>query len=141
MRKFLWLVAIAVLMNGCAPVQVQNARESKLMPDKVAKEVLSKYFGNAWVENPIGKGLGMRCSHDDYPMPYKSIKGLLFIHVGDASTLIIRTFNGMALGFTCGDEVQTKAVKNYPAFSDEEVNDIADALVSLGAQIKEIEHK
>ena len=140
MKKSILLVALTLLF-GCTSVAVKNTREAKLMPEKVAKEVLGKYLGYDWAANPTGKALGMYCGRDDYPLPFNAIKQVLYIHVGSASTLDIRTFHGMALGFTCGSEIDKKIVKNNPPFSEDELDDITDALVSLGAQIKEIEYK
>lgn len=139
-RVLIWLLISSILI-GCSSVKVQNTREAKLMPEKVAKEVLAKYFSSNWVSYPSGNSPGIGCP-GDYPMPFEKIKYAEVIKIGQESILNLRTWTFLPWShYPCGVTVRTKLVKNSPPLSEDDVNDIADALVSLGAQIREIERK
>ncbi len=132
---------LTMIIGGCSSVGVQTTREAKLMPAKVAKQVLAKYFGDMWVENPTGTHLegplnNMICGKGQYPMPFNTITSLLVSKSGHKIHIAKR----LAPYPKCGEQIWV-VVERVDGFTQEDLDDIADALVSLGAQIKEIEYK
>jgi hypothetical protein len=146
------LAASFFVLFGCA-VPVQNAHEAKLMPEEVARKILSGYFGAGWASQPYGyanqaslfQAIGCK---GEYPMPFDTIKVLDAVNAinGKSGSIWVRRFNPHGLGIvgmiisSCA-EVATYQVSRPSPFSREELNDISDALYSLGAKLDAVNLK
>ena len=107
------------------------------MPKSVAKKVLAQYFGRKWVDNPVGfyaQGFGFLCGNNGWgALPFDEINVMRVVHL-KATTIHLEKTNWLLAGIPC-------QIKNYVIsgqFSEQDIGDITDALVSLGAQIKEV---
>jgi hypothetical protein len=110
------------------------------MPEEIAKQVLGKYFGPAWVANPTGTHFGtipaLKCGRDTpYPMSIRSLTYLQVAQAGGGKVLTV--YRQFSPSLTCGEQVRYTIRRDVP-YSQEEINDMVDAFVSLGAQIKEM---
>ena len=143
MKKSIVFLIVLLQLNSCSAVKVKDSREAKLMPEKVAKEVLGKYLDFGWVANPTGMAIHQNVCPGSYPMPYNTIKHVTEFHGTIRSGGIIWIENWdwpYWNAYPCGSKSRM-IIKRDTAFSVDELSDITDALVSLGAQIKEVEHK
>jgi hypothetical protein len=136
--KFLSFALMLLVLTGCGMAQVKDKREARLMPEEVAKKVLSKYFGSDWVEHPYGISIHTSVCSGNYPMPIPSIEVVQNVEWNkNAINVMNWTLPAGMNPFPCRS-VLSKSVQRAAPFTDEEINDIVDALVSLGAKIKEV---
>ncbi len=103
------------------------------MPEPIAKRLLVKHFGAAWVSSPRGRyvqGFGQFCGDSGYgDLPFSEINVVRsFPHL---NRLEITKTNWLTVGLPCTQ--LSHQVNGY--FSPEDIKDIIDALVSLGARI------
>lgn len=131
--KALFFVFSLLLLVGCGSVPVDSRREASLMPESIAKRVLVKHLGASWVANPRGRyvqGFGQFCGEDGHgDLPFADINVVRsFPHV---NTLMLTKTNWLTAGFPC-TQLAHQVIGD---FSAEDVKDIVDALVSLGARI------
>ena len=131
--KRLALIFLAALLASCGSVPVENRNDALLMPEPVAKALLVKYLGASWVNNPHGRyiqGGGRICGTQGYgSLPFKEINVVRFFPRN--RELLITKTNWLTVAIPCTQLVHTV----NGDFSSEEVKDIVDALVSLGATI------
>ncbi len=126
---------------GCSVVHVKNAREAKLMPESVARNILSRYLNADWVNNPTGMAIHQNVCPGTYPMPIESIKHVTEFHGRQMGQIWLENWDWPYWNaFPCGSKSRM-IIKRDSAFSEDELNEIADALVSLGAKLEGIEHK
>lgn len=129
---------LTIFFSGCSSVGVQNTREAKLMPKPVAEKILAKYFGEAWVKNPRGfysQGFGSLCGDNGWgSLPYSEIN-ILRSFSGSKLVRLEKT-NWALAGIPC--QLMAYQISLTQPISQSDLEDIADALVSLGAKIDEI---
>lgn len=139
---------LLVLLTGCGLAgvrDVKNVREAKLMPEEVAKKVLNPYFGESWVLNPRGHELLGWCD-TEYYLPYTSIKQIVVSKYGSNINKLITVSNwsinqiSAFLPRFCGVTISYRVELNTP-LTEDQINDILDAFVSLGAKIKEVKRE
>jgi len=121
------------LLAGCGSVPVDNTLEASLMPDLIARQILLKHLGWKWVSNPTGRyiqGFGKFCGEQGYgKLPFADIN--VVRSFPRSRTLWITKTNWLTAGLPC-----TQLVHEVTGdFSPEDVKDIVNALVSLGAKI------
>jgi hypothetical protein len=139
MRRLAILVTV-LAMAGCGSTGVKNKVDAQLMPESVAKkEIIAKYFGRAWAENPTGRyqqGFAALCGENARgPMPYEDINVLRYFEWSKTKhSISVEKVNWFLMTIPC----QIMAHKISGTFTKVEVNDIVDALVSLGAKIDEV---
>lgn len=127
MNKSIFVVLLILILAGCAAVQ--NTREAKLMPEEVAKKILIKFAGEEWVNNPYGYYGGSNTSKK-VSMPYSKI---VQVDILIPSMLRLRRSK-----VQMWDSTEYRLMKpDNSRFSEQEINDIVDALVSLGANLPE----
>ena len=133
--KQLFIIVTIALIAGCGSVPVENRREALLMPQPVAETILIKYFGRDWVINPRGRytqGFGQLCGDRGYgKLPYSEIN--VIRSFPRSRELWVTKTNWLTVGIPCTQLVHTI----QGDFSSDDVNDIVDALVSLGARIEQ----
>lgn len=133
--KSIILALTVVLLAGCGSVPVDSKQEASLMPEPIAKRVLVKHFGAAWVSSPRGRyvqGFGQFCGDKGYgDLLFSDINVVRsFPHI---NTLQLTKTNWLTVGIPCTQ--LSHEVNGY--FSPEDIKDIIDALVSLGARIEQ----
>jgi hypothetical protein len=133
MISFFRLAGIAVLLavlSACG-VTPERYREARLMPEKVALQIVARHAGSEWARNPTGRPLLANhplCSDkNSYPMPYET----MFIG-WDVFFLSVSNYE-YDVGFWCGSSGITASFKNL---STEDRDDLVDAFTSLGAKLK-----
>lgn len=126
--KRVCILILALVFSGCATVQ--NAREAKLMPAAVAKSILEKYAGKAWVENPTGAATSGYCTHEQQSLPFYEINKANVPIFAKNTFIVWNTKKWCLIMHVIGP------VRDTP-LSEDELNDIVDALVSLGAKLSE----
>jgi hypothetical protein len=133
MKKTLIFLLFTFLTVSCGFQNVQNVREAKLMPNDVATHIIRKHFGDSWFVNPVGNlpGPGMQalCGGKQFPMPINSITEFQSSSKNQITVIKDRK------AFTCGFLMYT--VKRDTPYTQEELDDIMDALVSLGSKIQQ----
>ena len=131
-KQFVLVLLICFVgISGCA-TPVKNKREARLMPEDVAKSILSKYLGSYWVSNPVGQTMMVIGCSGNYPMQFSDINR---VQVSlNRSQLMVSKWNWVY--YPCGNHIHFFASQIKP-LSDDEINDVVDALVSLGANIPE----
>jgi hypothetical protein len=133
--------AIVILaLTGCGSVGVENEVEAQLMPEGIAKKVLAKYYGREWVNSPTGhysQGFGRACGNNGFdPFPFDDINVMRVFNFGQ-TTIRLEKSNWLFVAIPC----QLMAHEIRGQFSETDINDIVDALVSLGAKIDEVQRK
>lgn len=133
--KLFILTLTMFFFAGCGSVSVDSKREALLMPEPIAKRVLEKHLGVAWVKRPRGRyiqGFGQFCGDQGYgDLPFSEIN--VVRSFPDLNVLAITKTNWLTAGIPCTQ--LSHEVNGY--FSPEDVKDIIDALVSLGAKIEQ----
>ena len=124
-----FMLALVVFFAGCA--HVKSTHEAKLMPEETAKIILSKYFGWQWVSNPYGivTGLHRFLCNEKYPLPFSEIN---MVFIGSKGVTVGKQDANI---FSC--EAQLFWSSNRSNLTEEDQDDIKDALVSLGANLSE----
>ncbi len=131
------LIKILVLsfVAGCGAIPVDSKRDAILMPEKIAKQILAKHLGQEWVNNPRGRysqGFGQLCGDGGWgPLPLTEVNVVRIFQNGQL--LMITKTDWLKVAIPCTQMIYE--VRGN--FSKEDVKDIVDALVSLGAKIKE----
>ena len=130
MKIIIQISLLTILLSGC--VSVRNIDEAKLMPESVAKTILAKYSSNSWVNNPVGKE-NDHCSSGPFkPFPFTSIARVMLPGRIDG----IKN-NEIVLAddsWICPIMIK---LRSPTPFTEDELNDVLDALVSLGAKLSE----
>lgn len=135
------LIFLVALITGCGMQNVKNSREARLMPEEVARTVLVKYFGTDWVNNPTALAIHGGFCRDTYPFPISSIQQVQNVKwSNNVISLMNWTFPAGINPYPCGSVAVYRLEQKVP-FTDDDINDIADALVSLGAKIKEVKRE
>jgi hypothetical protein len=130
--RYAVILLLSLLLAGCGSTGVKNKLEAQLMPETIAKKkVLARYFGEEWVNNPVGRytqGFGSLCGDNGWgPMPINEITTVRQF----PGRLMLDNVNWLLVGIPC----QIQAYTIQRALSEQDVDDIVDALVSLGAKI------
>lgn len=131
------LVLMLLAVSGCAGVQ--NKVEAQLMPEAIAKKkIIARHFGQRWADNPTGvyaQGFGFLCGKNGKgPMPYNEIMRVLpFL----PNTIFVESGSLLLMGVPC--QLKRHVVAGH--FSQQDIDDIVDALVSLGADIDEVKRE
>jgi hypothetical protein len=133
MKRLLLISGLFVLV-GCGSVPLENKRDAALMPEPVAKRVLVRHLGEAWVNNPHGRysqGFGQLCGNNGWgPLPFNEINVVRVFQ--DGQLLMLTKTDWLKVAIPCTQMIYE--VKGN--FNKEDVKDIVDALVSLGAKIE-----
>jgi hypothetical protein len=128
--RYIFTIIILLGLVGCGSVNVENKLEARLMPKPIAEKVLLKYFSSGWVKNPVGAYVHSFCSDNGLgPMPFREINSIRVFNYG-ATTIQVEKFGWLPCYYMKAD------LKGN--FSEQDIRDIVDALVSLGAKIDEI---
>lgn len=142
MRNLIFCISIVLLLS-CGMQNVKNQREARLMPETIAKDILAKYFGRAWVDSPEGKALHQGMCPGNYPMPFDTIEQIQVAPWGNNQGKMLSVHNwtlglkSMLPPLPCGS-VSTYRTTIDTKLTDQDIDDIVDAFVSLGAKIKEV---
>ena len=120
-----------LLLIGCASVQLVKSDAAKLMPDAVARQVLTKYFGAEWVQRPYltPKWL-LFCKNKNFDVKFPEIKTVTYLPLGNQVTVgndIIQR------GYGCGLGYMSSVVS---VSSDSETQQITEAFIALGVPIR-----
>lgn len=129
------LLMCSCLLVACTS-NVKNTREAKLMPAEVAKKILNKFAESGWTSNPWGTTVGN---------PFFCRPTRVALKLSETTKAVV-SINGKMIsvmkhasvsGISCDSNVmyQFKADRQ---FTEQEIDDVVDALVSLGAKIPEI---
>jgi hypothetical protein len=139
--KILCISILAIIISGCGMQNVKNTREARLMPEEVARSVLVKYFGKDWVNNPTARAVHGGFCKDTYSFPISGIQQVQNVKwSNNIISLMNWTFPAGLNPYPCGSVAIYRVEQNAP-FTDDDINDIVDALVSLGAKIKEVKRE
>ena len=132
LRHFGWLTAMlmTILLGACASAKIVNTTEAKLMPDSVAKTVLSKYFGKDWASNPYMNKHLIWCGNERVSIKFSEAKAVSFYSIGKKVVLEWGVPNPLMLPRCDG------AIRGVDAQSESEATEITNALISLGAPIR-----
>jgi hypothetical protein len=118
---------------GCGSISVESRRDAILMPAPVAKKILAKYLGQEWVDNPrarFSQGFGQLCGDNGWgPLPLNEVNVVRVFQ--DGQILMITKTNWLTVAVPCTQMVYEVRGK----FTKEDVKDVVDALVSLGAKV------
>ncbi len=131
------LLIMLLAVSGCAGVR--NKVEAQLMPEAIAKKkIIARHLGQRWADNPTGvyaQGFGFLCGTNGMgPMPYSEIMRVLpFL----PNQIYIESGSLLLMGVPC--QLKRHIVRGH--FSQQDIDDIVDALVSLGADIDEVKKK
>jgi hypothetical protein len=125
-------IALLVIISGCA-VAPERHREARLMPEKVAAEIIAKSAGSDWVKNPTGVATLANhpfCGdHKKYPMPFKS----MFISWSTIDKYVaVGSTESEGATFVCGSQI----AYFFKYSSIDQREDLLDALISMGAKIR-----
>jgi hypothetical protein len=128
------LAAIAVLfsvLSACA-ITPERHREARLMPEKVALQIVARYTSTQWANAPtLQAKLANHPSCSDqtnYPVPYETM-GVVWDFVG---VVAYRIQGGPNISFWCGSRLG-----GLLKFTNtQEQDEFIDALTSLGARIR-----
>ena len=123
------LAAIAVLfsvLSACA-VTPERYREARLMPEKVALQIVARYTSTQWANAPTLQAKLANhplCSDQtNYPAPYETM-GVAWDFLG---VVIDRIPGGPNISFWCG----SKLGGLFKVTNTQEQDDFIDALTSL----------
>ncbi len=137
MLNRLVIVIFSLTLVACFQA-VQNKRDAILMPEAVAKSILSKYVDPDWVNDPYARHICRVPSGRDgtFPMPYSTIA---VVNNPPLTPSVLQVSQSKYIGFGFGCIALVKPDRSK--WSQEEINDITDALVSLGAPLDEVQKK
>jgi hypothetical protein len=126
---------MCICVVACGSVPVENRRDATLMPEPIAKKVLIKHLGQNWVDNPrarYSQGFGHLCGDDGWgSLPLHEVNVVRVFQGGQV--LMITKTNWLTVAVPCTQMIYE--VRGN--FSKQDIRDIVDALVSLGAKIEE----
>jgi hypothetical protein len=122
------LFAALVGLMGCA-VTPEVYRDARLMPAKVALQIVARHTNMEWARNPYAKAYLANhpfCNDQtDHPLPYKSMG----VGWDPRSVYVVGL---VEVGFWCGSFLR-KAIWISDGV---EKDDLIDALISLGAKVE-----
>jgi hypothetical protein len=130
MTSIFRLAVIAILFSDLAACAVtpERHREAKLMPEKVALQIVARHTNSQWASTPTSRAhLANHPLCNDqtiYPMPYKTMS-----IQWDPFGVYIR--GDQKVGFWCG----TVNGATFKITNTQEQDDLIDALTSLGAKV------
>ena len=99
------------------------------MPEKVALQIVARYAGESWAQNP--RAAGALANHplcndkSTYPMPYKTMQVTW-------DPFFVEVHGDRKVGFWCG----TATMVRFKVSDTQAQDDLIDALTSLGAKTK-----
>lgn len=135
MKQLITATFLTLILVGCGSVAVENQRDAALMPEPIAKKVLIKYFGEHWVAQPRGRytqGFGKMCGNDGWgDLPLNEINVVRTFQ--DGKVLMLTKTDWLKVAIPCTQLAYEVSGK----FSRDDIKDIVDALVSLGAKIEQ----
>lgn len=126
-------LAMLCLLTGCtATVKLDSTFLDRVdqMPEAVAKQVVARYMGNAWVELPHVYN-APACGAKQIPLPITQMDYAQF-DAGSSHRLVFGNSKGRP--FTCDEGGRIIATR---ATSKEQVQELVSALMSLGARFKQ----
>jgi hypothetical protein len=144
------VIAILMFINvGCAGfANVNNKIEAQLMPEVIAKKVLIKYFGERWVYNPHGfhnpwgfENLAY-CDGSEKELPFREITAMGVQE--DGKIVVLQNDVGVGAFFsTLARQCTIRGIvfRYSNQLTEQDLDDIVDALVSLGAKIDEVKRE
>jgi hypothetical protein len=121
--------AFLCVLSACA-VTPERHREARLMPEKIALQIVAHHAGVGWAQNP--KAPAFLANHPAcndqtaYSMPYKTMK------VSWSPIDGVTVVGDYKVGFWCGT---TQGIV-FRVFDAQAQDDLIDALTSLGAKTK-----
>jgi hypothetical protein len=130
-----WMFA-AILLTSCS-VTPQRNREARLMPVEVAQKIIAKHTNPGWAQHPQARALlanepmAMCYNKQMYDLDYREMT-IVWDLVPDISPILSVSQRNADIGFLCGNgagltiKVKTK----------EELDDLIDAFISMGAKAK-----
>ncbi len=134
-----WLLLVAAFLAVGCSVAPERHREARLMPPEVAITIVSKFMGPEWVSSPYGFPGAyweskMRWMCDDwnkrYVMPYSDMR--IYWETTLQSRKVHVESATQRVGFGCGTLVYVRII----VATEEEQDDLVDALISLGAKVR-----
>lgn len=129
-------VLVAMLLASCS-VTPQRNREARLMPEEIAQKIIAIKMGSAWVERPQARALlannPMAMCYDQklYNLDYREMT-IVWDLVPDVAPILSVSQRNPEIGFLCGNG----AGLTIKAQSKEELDDLIDAFISMGAMAK-----
>lgn len=132
--KVLASALVLATLVGCGSIGVESKRDAVLMPEPVAKKILVKHFGQEWVDSPrarYSQGFGQLCGDNGWgPLPLKEVNVVRVFKNGQLLMITKTDWFGVAIPCT------QMVYEVRGSFTKQDVKDIVDALVSLGANIE-----
>jgi hypothetical protein len=131
---FLITIFSSIFPSACS-VSPERHRDARLMPTEIARNIIDRYMGVGWAENPRARAYGAHLKSplciDEliYSLSYeKMIIG--WDDVPGYKGVLVQQ-RGLGVGFLCG------GVAGFPIVvrTSEEVVDLIDAFISLGAKV------
>jgi hypothetical protein len=137
MLNRLVIMMLSLMLAACFQA-VQNKRDAILMPEAVAKSILEKYVDADWVNDPYGRHICRVLKGRDgtFSMPYSTITA---VNNPPLAQFVLQISQSKLIGFGFGCVIFVKPDRSK--WNQDEINDITDALVSLGAPLDEIQKK
>lgn len=130
-----WMFA-AMLLASCS-VTPQRNREARLMPPEVAQKIIAKHMGYGWAQHPQARALAanepmaMCYNKQMYDLDYREMT-IAWDLFPDSFPILSVSQRNADIGFLCGGGAGL-AIKGK---TKEELDDLIDAFISMGAKAK-----
>lgn len=137
-------VSSVFLLSACVTSVPVDRSGAILMPDRVAKDVLSSRLGNEWVEHPyFNKSNNFYCKNKKFPIIFEQISYVFYRPTKQVVSLQnypdgqeVNPF-GLVAGFLFCDSIRQGSLMSIdiPVLNESEAQEITEALIALHAPI------